>query len=154
MRLALRNECEEFAKRTKKNFEHIEQSKEDGKDVHVVTQLANSLLGLVVFPWEKEVENRMEEIELRAPSWPQWGEWEVTVADCHTLADLIKRLRNAIAHAHILFDSDSPDLDQVVFEFEDWGPKGEELVWRARIRGTELQKFCLQFVAQVLNTVE
>lgn len=153
MRLASRNECEGFAKRTRKNFEHIERVRKEA-DVHVITQLANSLFGLIVFPWEKEVKKRLEEMKLDAPGWPRWAEWEDLKGDCHTLDRLIKHLRNAIAHGRILFEFESPDLDRVVFNFEDRDPKTDQLVWRGRIKGTELRAFCLQFVTEVVNTVE
>jgi hypothetical protein len=154
MRLASRNESQEFAKCTRKNFLHIERVKKEGEaDVHVITQLANSLLGLIVFPWEKGVKKRTEEIDLGAPGWPRWAEWKDLEGDCHTLDRLIKHLRNAIAHARILFESEGADLDQVVFKFEDRNGKGE-LVWSARIRGTELREFCLRFVTEVVNAVE
>jgi hypothetical protein len=154
MRLASRDECEGFAERTRMNFEHIERVKIEGRtDVHVVTQLANSLFGLIVFPWEKEVKKRIEEIKLGAPGWPRWAEWEDLEGDCLTLDRLVKHLRNAIAHGRILFKSDSPDLDEVVFEFEDRNTKTDQLVWHARIKGTELREFCLQFVTEIVNTV-
>jgi len=37
-----------FAERTRKNLAHIERGFDAGADVHVVTLLANSLLGLIV----------------------------------------------------------------------------------------------------------
>lgn len=41
-----------LAERTRKNLFFIEAAFERGEDVHVITQVANSLLMLVVFPWE------------------------------------------------------------------------------------------------------
>jgi hypothetical protein len=42
-----------LAERTRKNLLFIEGAFERGEDVHVITQVANSLLMLVVFPWER-----------------------------------------------------------------------------------------------------
>ena len=45
-----RNDALGFAARTKQNLLMIEKAFEAGEDVHVVTQLVVSLLGLVVYP--------------------------------------------------------------------------------------------------------
>lgn len=49
---ATRQDALEFASRTLKNLQFLESAREAGADVHVVTQLVNSLLGFVVFPLE------------------------------------------------------------------------------------------------------
>ena len=51
MRLSPRGTSEGFAQRTRKNLLYIEEASRSGADVHAVTQIVNSLLGLVVFPW-------------------------------------------------------------------------------------------------------
>lgn len=43
----------DFAKRTRANLEFIEQAKPSGDQVFEVTQLVNSLLGLLVFSRER-----------------------------------------------------------------------------------------------------
>ena len=65
-----RNEAYEFAVRTRRNLVAIEKSKTElhGEPVHVVVQLTNSLLGLIVFPKEKEVFNRAKEKTVDAMS--------------------------------------------------------------------------------------
>lgn len=50
-----RNEAYEFAVRTRRNLLAIEKAKTASEPVHVVVQLTNSLLGLIVFPKEKEL---------------------------------------------------------------------------------------------------
>ena len=77
MELASRNDSLGFAERTKKNLLHIEHAYESGHDVHVVTQIVTSTLGLIVFPWE-----RMADLKIRGMSittleelgWPKWAE--------------------------------------------------------------------------------
>lgn len=56
MELASRNDSRGFADRTRKNLLFIEQAYESGNDVHVVTQIVTSSLGLIVFPWEHEAD--------------------------------------------------------------------------------------------------
>src|SRR4051794_9423391 len=50
-----RNSRSGFAQRTLKNLSYIEQTREQSApaDVHVVTQLVLSMLGLVVIQWER-----------------------------------------------------------------------------------------------------
>jgi len=65
-----------FANRTRKNLEFIEEAYKEDKDVHVVTQVAISLLGLIVFPKEKlSLEKHLNKISLNSllqEGWPQW----------------------------------------------------------------------------------
>lgn len=60
MRYASRNDALEFARRTQKNLNHIEVAFNSGEDVHLVTQLANSFLGLIVFPWERNLVEQLK----------------------------------------------------------------------------------------------
>jgi len=80
-----RNDALGFAERTRKNLEHIVSGFNAGEDVHVVTQLINSLLGLVVFLHERKfVESiaRMRLDELGRRGWPRIV---VTKGECLTL---------------------------------------------------------------------
>jgi hypothetical protein len=48
-----RNDAEHFAENTSRNLEFVSRSWEEGsKEVHLVTQIVISVLGLIVFPWE------------------------------------------------------------------------------------------------------
>ena len=52
-----RNEALGIVQRTRKNLDYIMAASNgcERDEVHVVTHLVNSLLGLVVLPWEKEL---------------------------------------------------------------------------------------------------
>jgi len=50
---ASRNDSLGFARRTLQNLNRIEEARQAGDDVHVVTQRVVSLLGLVAYPWEE-----------------------------------------------------------------------------------------------------
>jgi len=72
-----RNDALEFAKATRQNLKFIEKSKDRGYDVHVVTQLVLSLLGLVVFPKEKlsllaDEVKQMTIPRMASEGWPTW----------------------------------------------------------------------------------
>ena len=145
MPYASRNEPLEFAKRTWKNLRHIETAKETGADVHEVTQLACSLLGLIVFPWEKDLVKKVSALKLENLTQNGWPRWEVCLGNCETLGQLIKHLRNAVAHGRMVFSSDSTNLRDVTFTVEDYY-KGKKDPWCAHIRANDLRAFCLKFV--------
>ena len=48
-----RNEAVGFAQRTRKNLKFVRQARDSGADVHLVSHVVNSLLGLVVVPQQK-----------------------------------------------------------------------------------------------------
>jgi hypothetical protein len=107
MRYNTRNEAIEFARRTKVNLQFIERVKRDGEPVHEVTQLALSLLGLIVIPKEKLLLKQIDEIliaDLYAKGWPQW---QIILnaggRRTETLGRLIWHLRNAISHGALMF---------------------------------------------------
>ena len=111
-----RNHSLGFAERTIKNLSFIEVSVAKGADVHVVTQIANSLLGLIVFPVERnfvgQATNRTMS-DLVKQGWPQW---EITLGSARTLGQLVHRLRNATAHGQMSFSSDNRDPEEVYIE--------------------------------------
>jgi len=94
----------DFAERTRLNLRAIERLETDGHDVYEVTQLVNSTLGLLVFP-QQEFVDRIPETpltELVRDGWPvptvRRGADRV-----NNLNQLIRYLRNAIAHFNIQF---------------------------------------------------
>ena len=62
----------DFAKRTRANLEFIEAAEKDGQSVFEVTQLANSLLGLLIFPKERYMDSipNTPLAELVSNGWP------------------------------------------------------------------------------------
>jgi hypothetical protein len=144
----LRNQALGFARRTIKNLQCIEQTFTDRKDGHVVTQLMNSMLGLIVFPWEQKFEDEIKNLmltDLVAQGWPQF---QMEGSKCKTLGDLLRHLRNAIAHREIKFDSDSRNIYDVSIHLEnhwkDKNTKEVKITWCADIKATELRAFCFK----------
>jgi len=146
-----RNDVIEFARRTRKNLAFVEQGARQGEDVHVVTQVAVSMLALVVFPTERLLDEQMRGVTLASLAGSEWPAWNLDPDDPKrptvTLGDLMRRLRNGIAHGRLRFDSDSRAIEDVCFLITD-GPDGNESVvsWRARISGVDLKKFCARFI--------
>jgi hypothetical protein len=155
--LVTRNEAEEFAKRTRKNLMCIIEAANAGRDVHVVTQLTASLLGIVVFPWETYFRYVAGQLELEALGQDEeWPRWNITLGadQCVTLKDLARRLRNAVAHGRIDFSSDSRNPKEVFIEFEDADPGENQLPhWRADIGALDLLSFCVKFTQLIEGVV-
>ncbi len=154
MKYASRGHALGFANRTRKNLEHIETAFANGADVHVITQLVNSLLGLIVFPLEKNFvdsirTNRL--VDLQKHGWP---EWTVTHGSSETLGELIKNLRHSVAHGNIRFSSESRNSDEVDIEVENYQPpQYKQLKWSAKITAKHLREFCLRFINLIDETI-
>ena len=153
MKLISRNQPLGFAERTKKNLAAIEAAASNGQDVHLVTQVVTSLLGLVAFPWEKNASAAVNSQSLAKLVEKGCPQWTFSLGTCATLGDLAKHLRNAIAHGRFSFSSESRDLAEVTIEFEDWKPKASVAHWRASIRADQLHEFCLHFITLVKGAV-
>ena len=147
-----RDEAGKFAERTIKNYRQLKAlHTSQGAGVHVVTHLANSLLGLVVFPWEDDfvvplAGRGLAGLRTTGGPWPQgkdWPKWNIQVGGqiTNTLGDLLYHLRNAVAHRHLRFSSDSSVLRDVEFTVEDYKPRSRKAYWRASINCEELETF-------------
>lgn len=100
----------DFARRTRTNLEAIDGIVATQGDAFEVTQLINSMLGLLVFPQQKYVDNipKTGLAELAAMGWPiprVRGDFK----QVENLNQLIRYLRNAVAHFNIKFVSDRHD---------------------------------------------
>ncbi|CAN5806374.1 hypothetical protein BH24DEI2_BH24DEI2_28730 [soil metagenome] len=151
-----RTEAFEFARRTRKNLEFIEEAKEKGRDVHPVTQLTLSLLGLIVFPKEKFLLARIEKKTLEDMKGEGWPTWKIVRDDeksTKTLGHILRHLRNAVAHGRLSFitsdpnldTSDSPYAEHVIIRVKD-KPPGAKVNWCAEINGKDLRAFCLRLI--------
>lgn len=138
--LKSRNDALGFAQRTRKNLHNIEVAFEQGYDVHIVTQIASSLLGLIVFPCEQGLVGGVADLKMVDLANEGWPQWEITLGDANTLGQLIRRLRNATAHGRMSFSSDSRIPEDVYIQVEDFRPKGKQPFWRAIIRASDLPR--------------
>jgi hypothetical protein len=148
-----RNDTAGFAQRTRKNLLYIEAAFSRGEDVHVITQLTNSLLGLVVFPWEHDGLNSVRGIQLCELAKQGWPQFQITMGHSADLGDLIFHLRNAIAHGHMSYTSDSRNESEVVIEVLDYKPRAKLPYWGARCKAADLHAFCLRLAQLVEDAV-
>jgi hypothetical protein len=150
-----RNDALVFGQRTRKNLEYLKNVSNNNQEVHIVTHLANSLLGLIVFPWEQNFVEHIEKIQLDELQRKGWPQFKITKGKkkCKTLGSLIRHIRNVVAHGRIRFSSDSPDINEVVINFEDYYSNAIEPHWCAHLEAKYLHAFCVQFVELLENTI-
>jgi hypothetical protein len=99
----------DFAERTRANLAVIDQLAKHGAlqgtpEVFEVTQLINSMLGLLVLPQQRFVNDipKTPMSELEAKGWPCIRA-NAPYKNCNTLQELVRKLRNSIAHFNIKF---------------------------------------------------
>jgi hypothetical protein len=111
-----------LAQRTLKNLDFIIKNA-SSTEVHPVTQVVNSLLGLLVFPVEKEAKFHaaLPQVKFNNPSdllgirgaliqCLPVASLQVTKFDrCKSLSEFFKKVRNAISHKHLEFCGPDPD---------------------------------------------
>ena len=95
----------DFAKRTRYNLAIVRAHKDQSQEAYEVTQLVNSLLGLIVLPKEKS-NPKLPKTSLGALSeqgWPAAVLQPTEGKAPKNLRDLHRLLRNAISHFNIEF---------------------------------------------------
>lgn len=108
----------DFAKRTLSNLNLVKRAADAGKpEAFEVTQLWNSLLGLIVAPRERDLDRlpdtKITELDIAIPGKPTDD----------TLRGVVKALRNAVAHFNVEFQANGGgEIDKV------W-------LWNAQTRG-------------------
>ena len=100
-----RNQAMGIEKRTLINLEFVKGTFDDAPDkdqapVHMVTQIVNSLLGLLILPYERGYALRDDQEKLEKfydHGWPRWDIADCTPNGTRTLGQLAWHLRNAAA---------------------------------------------------------
>lgn len=145
-----RNTVSGFGKRVTKNLEFLMRSRAEGHDVHVVTALATSLLGLIVLPHEEYRRSgavrfpteTLADLEQRG-----WPGWVFHIGGSTDFADHLYHLRNSISHRRFKFSSDDRALDGVMVTFSDRKPKEMTDSWSASIEAPALHEFVRRIAA-------
>ncbi|MDL2281205.1 hypothetical protein LJC10_05035 [Selenomonadales bacterium OttesenSCG-928-I06] len=92
----------DFAKRTKENLDFIEKNhKNNNHQVYEFTQLVNSLLGLIVIPKEKEYRKINDSFVKTTTLENLKNKIERDDYNNNSFKQILRRMRNAIAHAGI-----------------------------------------------------
>jgi hypothetical protein len=148
----------QFAKRTLANLDLVKQASDDGNsDAYEVTQLWNSLLGLIVLPRERDV-RRLPKIKLtnlHAVGWP-----DITTAgklESETFRGLIGTLRNAVAHFNVEFHAnDEGEIREVSLWNEAMDDEGHPLPdhphrWDGRVDIYKLEQLARRIAATYVD---
>ena len=155
-----------LAQRTIKNLKFMQRAHENGEDVHIVTQVVNSLLSLLVFPQQKEKAffGTFERIGLRSPcdlaavhetvsAFPDLTSLRVRQFErCENLSDFFRRLRNAISHRRIEFSNQSHDLDDVILRLTD-GPNERDTNWDISLSAQDLLALCMYISNEIIRQI-
>jgi HEPN pEK499 p136 len=155
-----------IAIRTLKNLDFIKQAFAEGKDVHVVVQTVNSLLGLLMFPVEKETQffKPLESVSLAPPSYffavhqslpdfPLLPSLKIVqFENCTNLTRFFRRLRNAIAHRRIDFSSDSRDIAAVIITLRDKPQdRNRPIDWEIELSAEDLEQLSRYIAHRVID---
>ena len=140
----------DFATRTQKNLRAIEGLQAKGSEVYEVTQLVNSTLGLLVFP-QQEYVDRIPETpldELRRSGWPvprcRLGSDQV-----QNLNQLIRYLRNAIAHFNLEFIGDGRAQIRLLRVWNE--NRAGAKTWEAELSASDLRGITERFIDLLLS---
>lgn len=146
----------DFVARTRINLAHIEESLSEGDEVYEVTQLVNSLLGLLVFPQQRYFHQIPETPlhELEKQGWPKIK----VVGDYPPVENLRKQmryLRNSVAHFNLEFmTNEHKEIDGISV----WNQKKENGTyvtnWKADIPLCDLRALVEKFTDLILSEVE
>jgi hypothetical protein len=151
------NLIHDFANRTLANLDTLKRVKASGEHgpVYEVTQLVNSLLGLLVFPQQKFVEAIPQRTiaELEAEGWPI-PKVSANFQQARDLRELVRYLRNAIAHCNVEFTvNDRDEIDGISLWNEKIDDnKRKQINWKAKLLVIELERIVEKFIALVLSS--
>ena len=120
------------------------------RSVYEVTQLINSLLGLIVLPQQ----NYFDEIpltlaDLERAGWPRPSIQGKLPKDLNNLNDLMRYVRNSIAHFNIEFFADHTGE---IRGLKIWNVnRAEEVNWTAQLSLTDLRLLLEKFTNLILG---
>lgn len=141
------NVVADFAKRTQANLELIERLSQENpnSEVFEVTQLINSMLGLLVFPKEEYFDSIPEKSfdELRHDGW-QLPRTRGDYPQVRNLRELIRYLRNSISHFNIEFQAN--DLTYQIYGLKVWNKNRGVKNWEAEFTIVELRDLTYRFI--------
>lgn len=139
----------DFAIRTKKNLAIIEELHKNGVEAYETTQIVNSCLGLLVFPQQHFIE-RIPETPMEQLVKEGWPLPKIT-GQFHQVAnlkELIRHLRNAIAHFNIQFIGDSENQIRLL---RVWNTNRGQKTWEAELSVYDLKIISEKFTGLLIE---
>jgi hypothetical protein len=147
------NLVRDFALRTRANLETLKTLQRARSDLefYEVTQLINSMLGLLVFPQQRYIDHIPEIAlaELARDGWPI-PKVEGSYPQVRNLRELVRYLRNAIAHCNLEFLSDD---GQQISGLRVWNtdPRSGKTTWKARLTIDDIEKITTNFIQLLIK---
>ena len=139
-----RNDVYGFAMRTRKNLENINIAYSRGADVHPVTQVVCSLMGIAVFPWENSFKFINDDLSVTDIFTNPPLHFEIQKGSVRNFGELLRIVRNSVSHRGIEFSSDSRNLNEVKITLTERKRSGRD--WEVRsvivFTGTQLLQLC------------
>jgi hypothetical protein len=147
------NVVKDFAERTKRNLDNIRKALQNESQAQVceVTQLLNSMLGLLLFPPQQYFETipKIPLSDLEAKGWPKIKQSPDFPEKVSTLDRLMRYLRNAVAHFNMKFlTNDNHQISGVCVWNTDFSG---QRIWMAELSLMDLEKITehsLEMMAQ------
>jgi len=139
-RVEYTNLTADFAKRTLQNLNYVQEGALRGEaGVYEVTQLWNSLLGLIVLPHEHVI-NRLPMIPMNELSPQGWPLLTTAGDEPPSVQALVRCLRNAVAHFNVEFNAGTDgEIASVTMWNEKPRPIPPSRVWEGVITIRELE---------------
>jgi hypothetical protein len=138
----------DIMRRTLRNLAFIEQHA-SSNGPYEVTQLINSFLGALAHPWEglKSELNSISIADAKSQGWPIPKDERATDHAPTTLGDVIRLLRNGLAHGNISF-LPSRQGQIAALHIENRNDRGRR-TWGVIITPEDMKQFLERFVALV-----
>lgn len=134
--------------RSMANLEYIENNKTDNGP-YEVTQLVNTFLGALAHPWEElKSEFKKQAIQdAEKAGWPRVTKELPTDTDPKNLGDLIRLMRNAMAHGGItLLPEGDCEIERIHLVNVD--PRCGHRTWGTELTRDDARAFLDKFVAE------
>jgi hypothetical protein len=147
------NLVRDFAKRTRANLVTLRSLPSVNPDLKVyeVTQLINSMLGLLVFPEQRYFNHipKTSPEDLIHQGWPI-PEVEGDYPQVNDLQELVRYLRNGITHCNVEFLADSREQ---IDGLRVWNtnPRTGKTTWKARLTLEDMEKITDKFIQLLLE---
>jgi HEPN pEK499 p136 len=147
LELAPRNDPLGLTQRAWRNLNLIEREYEERDEGHVVTQLVQTLLALIVFPKARGFPEHFSLIQMDKLEERGWPRPMQKIGKTETIGGLLKHMRNAVCHGLLKFygdskeGSDSRKLSEITIEFSDRKGDKAPIDWKVTMEGQDLKRF-------------
>lgn len=142
---------EEFIARTEKNLRAIESLKGQDAEVYEVTQLINSLLGLLVYPRERIIDY-IPNITRQTMEKENWSLPNEKVSKVLDLRMLVIKMRNAVSHFNFVFLYDDDEISGIRFSnYARDDKKRSNPIWIGEYQMESLKSFIFMLLNHIRN---